>query len=111
MLYNVNTTAVRFFVNDTNAIEAVDSVLRSLILEWTTSGSPVFTREYVAPFSVEDMAPHCISKYQSIQITHLEKKLKFQYINPKGKFILSPQEQRQGPRFSSHLKDYHQKLT
>ena len=33
-------------------------------------------------------------------------------VNPNGKFILSPQEQRQGDLGSkSHLKDYQQKLT
>ena len=51
------------------------------------------------------------SKYTHVH-THTFKNWKLHYITPRGKFILSPQEKRQGVSvLKSHPKDYRQKLT
>ena len=62
MLYNTHVTEVKFYVNETSSKDAVDNVLRSLILEWTTGGSPLYTREFVAPYTIHDMEQHCRSQ-------------------------------------------------
>ena len=36
----------------------------------------------------------------------MKKKRKLHYINPKGKFILSPQEQRRGPWFKGSIEGH-----
>ncbi|KAL8564023.1 hypothetical protein ACOMHN_024703 [Nucella lapillus] len=59
MVYNPNVTEVRIYVNETSTEDAVDAVLRNLIMEWTTSMSPTHTREYVAPYSLFSLQEHC----------------------------------------------------
>ena len=53
---------------------------------------------------------YCLHSYVGKSWTKIEK-LKMYYINPNRKFILLPQEQRQGLSLKSHPKDYNQKLT
>ena len=52
-----------------------------------------------------------LNKYTSVSMLRKKKKKKrkLHYIDPRGKFILLPQEKRQG--LKCHLQDYHQKLT
>ncbi|XP_076459559.1 uncharacterized protein LOC143292830 isoform X2 [Babylonia areolata] len=59
MVYNLNVTEVKIYVNETSTMDAVDTVLRNLFLEWTTSSSPLYTREYVAPYALLPLQKHC----------------------------------------------------
>ena len=45
-----------------------------------------------------------IPNFKRNQIITVEKKIKIHYFNPKGKFILSPQEQRQGTSVESLIR-------
>lgn len=59
MVYNPNVTEVKIYVNETSTEDAVDSVLRNLIMEWTTTASPRYSREYVAPYTLYNLQEHC----------------------------------------------------
>nr|KAG5714696.1 hypothetical protein BaRGS_000184 [Batillaria attramentaria] len=61
MVYNKDVTLVEIFVQQAGSKAPVDNVLQSLILEWTTNRSPLYTREFVVPYTLNDM-PRVVRK-------------------------------------------------
>ncbi|XP_077979902.1 uncharacterized protein LOC144435200 [Glandiceps talaboti] len=55
MIFNKEVTEVEFYVADIEKIEAVTSSLENMLLEWTKSSCPDHAREYVPPFSIQEL--------------------------------------------------------
>lgn len=69
MVYNKEVTQVEVLVQQAGSKAPVDSVLRSLILEWTSTRSPVYSREFVAPYTLNDM-PKVVRKRSAEAAAH-----------------------------------------
>ena len=55
MLYNKNVSKVVIYIPDASRKSEIESYMEKVILEWSKSGCPKYTREAVTPYEILPM--------------------------------------------------------
>lgn len=80
MMYNKNVTDINIYVTNSISKEPVNALVESYVMEMSTTGCPLYTRETLPPFKVLDV-PHHISKRSVTYEDNTKEKLLMNRIN------------------------------